>query len=567
MKNISAVLILCASLVLVGCSWDIATSPVSSPVSEVLENESSAPSEKAEKQEDLAWAQDGEVDDIKNESIQFLWTEIQTNDRRVVIEENQVQIRDGWIYTLSGEGKDIQVMIDAPDEDVTIILDGLDLSNTKSSVIEVKDADELLIQLAPGSSNRLEDGQEYAPDDTKLDSTIFSLVSLTLQWSEWADLFVWANFNDAISSKKELFLDEIDLRIESVDDGVVADDYISIVESVVKLTTTWDAIKTTKQDDEKDGDIFIQMSDLVIDSAGDGIVATRALTIDAGDYMITTSANNNKDTPSTKWLKAQNLLTIVQGNLTIDSLDDALHSQWDLVIDNWVITLSTNDDAIHAENLLTINNGTIQIQKSYEAIEALAITINGGEITMTSDDDGLNISGEATWEARGSILAWGQLTINGWNILLDASGDGLDSNGNMTINGWTIIVEWPVQDNNGAIDVNGSLSMNNGVLLAVGSAWMAEYPDPITSEQASLAIYFTSALAADTEFEIKDSKGASVVTYRPSKTYQSIIFSSGELIVWESYTLLIDQQTTESFTLEEKITIVGEKIERARGRR
>ena len=54
------------------------------------------------------------------------------------------------------------------------------------------------------------------------------------------------------------------------------------------------------------------------------------------------------------------------------------------------MTLSSNDDGIHADNTLVISDGTIDIAKCYEGLEAAAISIDGGAISITASDDGIN---------------------------------------------------------------------------------------------------------------------------------------------------------------------------------
>lgn len=63
-----------------------------------------------------------------------------------------------------------------------------------------------------------------------------------------------------------------------------------------------------------------------------------------------------------------------------------------------------------------------------------------------------------------------QLIINGGNIVINANGDGLDSNGYFTMNGGNVVVYGPTNDGNGPLDYNGTFSMNGGNLIAIGSS-------------------------------------------------------------------------------------------------
>lgn len=45
---------------------------------------------------------------------------------------------------------------------------------------------------------------------------------------------------------------------------------------------------------------------------------------------------------------------------------------------------------------MTIDDGTIDINQSYEGIEATEITLNGGDIALTTSDDGINANSVET---------------------------------------------------------------------------------------------------------------------------------------------------------------------------
>lgn len=55
--------------------------------------------------------------------------------------------------------------------------------------------------------------------------------------------------------------------------------------------------------------------------------------------------------------------------------------------------IHASDDGIHADSEVMITGGTIEIAQSYEGIEGLDIDISGGDITIVSSDDGLNAAG------------------------------------------------------------------------------------------------------------------------------------------------------------------------------
>jgi len=130
---------------------------------------------------------------------------------------------------------------------------------------------------------------------------------------------------------------------------------------------------------------------------------------------------------------------------------------------------------------------------------------------------------------RGGMMEGGdsKLAINGGYIAVDALGDGIDINGTVTMTGGTVLVNGPTANNNGALDHAG-FKITGGFLVAAGSAGMAQAPDT-TSTQYALAHTFAATQAAGTLVHIETTDGQEVLTFAPTKTFQSIVISSPEL--------------------------------------
>ena len=118
-----------------------------------------------------------------------------------------------------------------------------------------------------------------------------------------------------------------------------------------------------------------------------------------------------------------------------------------------------------------------------------------------------------------------QLTINGGTLVVNADGDGLDSNGYATITGGTITVNGPTTNGNGALDVNGTFTISGGTLLAAGSSGMAVAPDA-SSTQGWVAATLTSAEPAGTVVHIVSADGTEVASFTATKAFSSVVYSS-----------------------------------------
>lgn len=176
-----------------------------------------------------------------------------------------------------------------------------------------------------------------------------------------------------------------------------------------------------------------------------------------------------------------------------------------MTINDGTLNLSSGDDGIHADTELIINKGTIAVLHSYEGLEGATVTINNGDISVLSTDDGVNAAGgnSETETENGQFgadtfsepNAGGDsskyIEINGGTIYVDAAGDGLDSNGDIRMTAGTVVVNGPTDDGNGALDYDGTFTMDGGTFVASGSSGMAMSSSD-GSSQAALSLYFTT---------------------------------------------------------------------------
>ena len=202
----------------------------------------------------------------------------------------------------------------------------------------------------------------------------------------------------------------------------------------------------------------------------------------------------------------------------------------------------------------------MQISKSYEGVEALEITIAGGEIEITASDDGLNAAGGADGSGFGRPGAGmfsegeGEVTITGGVLTVNASGDGLDSNGNLTINGGTVLVYGPTSGGNGVLDYGGSFLLNGGSLLCVGTSDMAQTPTS-TSGQYSLAATVTAAQAGSV-VEVVVNKETVLSTTVP-KSFNYIVASTADFTADAEVGVLVNGEEVCTGTLTEVVTCFG----------
>ena len=253
-----------------------------------------------------------------------------------------------------------------------------------------------------------------------------------------------------------------------------------------------------------------------------------------------TATTEEEDTVSTKGIKATSMLIINGGKYNINSADDAIHCNNNVLVNAGTLKIATGDDALHADIELTINGGEIDITESYEGLEGQTITVNNGNIQLVASDDGVNASdGTGTEDGFGDMMngsGTGELIINGGTLYVNASGDGLDANGNITVNGGTTVVDGPTNGGNGALDYDQSCNVNGGTLVVSGSAQMAQTAST-SSTINTINMTFSAPQEEGQIVAILDESGSAVVAFKAGKTAQVISISSPSLETGKTYTL------------------------------
>lgn len=502
----------------------------------------------------------------------------------VTVDNNIVAISNGGTYSISGTSANGQIIVDsASEENVYLVLNNVDLTCTNSAPIYIKSAKNTIIVLPDNSENTITDGTTYTLEDSSTDepsAAIFSKDDLTIKGN--GSLTVNANYNDGIVSKDDLKITGGNISVTSVDDGLIGKDSITIKGGSIEVNASGDGLKATNTEDTAKGYVLIEGGALNIISTNDGIQAETNVNITEGTINITsgggsvnssskndnmqnpwgqwgkssnsnTTTSSSSDTSSAKAIKAVSNIIIDGGTITIDSSDDSLHSNDNLTINGGIFEISSGDDGIHSDTNLDINGGDINISKSYEGIESTNITINDGTIHLIASDDGLNAAGgndSSSTSGRPGQNSFssstGSININGGYLYVDASGDGIDANGSIEMNDGTVIVNGPENSGNGALDYDSTCNINGGLFIAAGSSGMAQSLST-TSKQNSVNV-FLSSQSANTLISIKNEDSEDIVTFAPSKTYQSVIISSPDLESNTTYTVYSGGTSTGSET-------------------
>ncbi len=558
---------------------------------------------------DTGWSSDSST------KITFFSDTIDGYGEGIVINKNIVTITSAGTYIISGTINNGRIIVDTKeDQPVRLVLNGADITCMESAPIYISSAEKAVLILPEGTNNNITDGKNYVVgnDETdEPDSAIFSKSDLTINGT--GSLTINANYKNAITSKDELKIMSGNITLNSAGDGIKGRDFVAIRDGIVNINAKEDGIKSNNDEDAEKGFVLIEGGSVNIIALEDGIQAETDISIKTAAINITsgggysngetkadqqsgrggfgrgfgfdpsasslegssgrsasqdsTSEDSTDDeTISKKGLKAADSITIESGKLEIDSADDSIHSNNIICLNGGTVSLNSGDDGLHADTAIYINNGDISVLKSYEGMESANITINNGNVLVCSSDDGINVSGGTNSNS---------LQINGGNVSVDAQGDGLDANGSIYITNGTVVVNGPTENNNGALDYDGTFKMTGGFLVAAGSSGMAQAPDE-SSTQNSAMIFFSQVMPAGIPVRITSDDGKELLTFKPSKDYQTIVVNSPELKKGTTYTIYYGGSSSgneknglseggsfsggtkyESFTVTDLLTTVG----------
>lgn len=401
------------------------------------------------------------------------------------------------------------------------------------------------------------------------------------------------------------------VTVTSGKDGITSDEteneekgFVTIEDGEIIITSAGDGVSAETTLTVTGGVISI--------ISGGGSANAQQKTDNMRDWWDFDNSASDDNSASCKGLKAGKALVISGGSITIDAQDDALHTDGDMTISGGECILSTGDDGAHAELSLTVLDGKITVLTSYEGLEANQITLAGGELDITASDDGINANGGSDGFSGGFGGGFGGrrsnmnsqsgdmtppdnsnmqtppdgnapsgnpptmpgqdaadstttddttdkqpvLLITGGKITVNADGDGLDSNGDLRVEGGDITVNGPSNGGNGALDIgteNGGVGfISGGTLIALGTSSMTENFGS-TSTQCAFLVTMNSFGAGET-ITITDSQGNVLYTGVTVKSANSVVFSSADLVVGETYTVTIGSI---SATVTQSSTVVG----------
>ncbi len=436
-----------------------------------------------------------------------------------------VRIGSQGTYILSGSTSSGSLVIDASKAIIRIVLDNVSITNTDGPAIWIKNASKVIFTLPDGTNSVLTDGDAYEIKEvtTLIDGTIFAKSDLAFNGT--GTLTVNGNNAHGIVGKDGLTIVNSNINVTSTGAGICGKDYIKSINANLNINAGTDGLRSDNMTQMNKGYITIQGGTYNITSENDAIQAYSLAKIESGSFNIKTTSTD--PLASSKGVKATLAVDISGGSFVIDSVDDSVHSDGNVVISGGELSISSNDDGIHANKELAISGGKVVINKSYEGLEASVVKLYGGHIEITSSDDGINSAG-GNDQSGGSDSFDGTsgIDVAAGYIVIHSGADGIDVLGPFNMTGGVLIIDGPSKEKSGALDFGSSSSITGGIIVALGFS-----KEPETFERASQGIALVEnngAYAAGDVISVCDTNGSVIFAFTSTRTFNGMLISAPE---------------------------------------
>ena len=290
----------------------------------------------------------------------------------VEIDGKNIKITEGGDFTVSGTLDGGNITVDTESR-VKIRLDGASITTSGSPCIYVENADKAYITQTDKTENYLtvnssENGAVYSKDNLEIKGN--------------GTLYVNSDTGHGIKASDNLTIEDGTVDITAKNDAIHVNDTFKM---------TGGTLKTVSEGDGIDSESIVKIDGGTVD------IKTTAVPVQTGADSAQNGRTDSSDADfetSSKGIKADWLMSISGGDITVNSADHAIHCADEIDINGGNLSLNSEyGKGISAHGNLTVDgeNTVIDIEKSTEGLESKNIlTVNNGDIKIVSSDDGIN---------------------------------------------------------------------------------------------------------------------------------------------------------------------------------
>lgn len=418
-----------------------------------------------------------------------------------------------------------------------LVLNGLDITSKKGPAINSQCGKRVYLHLADGTTNRIADIATYNDD-------AYTLPGVYSEDRKGA-LFTEGHI---ILSGHGVLVAEGKYKHAIVTDGYY---YQRPGSTVVVTAAAKNALHVKGDDEDGIGAWFVggRFEAKVASVAGKGVKSDLDIRIDGGKFDITTSGNaeyvsSEADTSSASALKADGSVIVNGGELNFLSTGSGgkgINADGGLTFNGGMTNIKTtgtqykynnnntsSPKGIRVDGAIVINDGVINIEvtgqsEGSEGMESKStITFNGGETKVESYDDGINAKSDITIRG-GKIYTYG------------SKNDGMDSNGSIMMEGGLVIGVGSTSPETGVdVDNSNMWKINGGTMIGFGGSMMAS---PSSASSQCMLIYNGLSTTAGQVVTLLDSSDNVIVSfeYPLTRTGATLLLSCPEIVKNSSY--------------------------------
>lgn len=314
--------------------------------------------------------------------------------KEIALGNEDVTITKGGAYILSGTLADGQILVDADEDEVQIVLNGADITNSDGPALYVKKAGKVYITLVGGTVNTLSDGASYQVegDENEPDACVFSKADLTINGS--GNLTVNGNYDGGIVTKDDLVVAGGTIRVTALEDGVKGKDSVAVCGGSLTVEAGDDGVSASNDEDADKGWLSMDGGSLTVSVGGDGVHAEGALVINGGVIHILKSEEG---------LEGRSI-TLNGGDVVLTAADDGVNAAGGVG--------SVDSDSMQASpvNYIHVAGGSLWVNAGGDGIDANgALLVEGGSVfvSQSGQADGALDTGSGAVITGGIVVAAG----------------------------------------------------------------------------------------------------------------------------------------------------------------
>lgn len=386
------------------------------------------------------------VDTFGNEGKVSSYTDYTNVDVSKLAVNKQYKIEKGGIYRIYGKSTNGQIFVQAKDQNVILLLDGVDLTYAGSApAIYAEDCASVTIIVAENSQNLIAD------TDVNGENAAIRVRSCNLKIGGKGKLTVQGNAKNAIACTKEIEINGGLFNLTSVKHGIYGKLGVTINGGKFVINAARSGIKS--------GDDEI------------GNEAIGKIVINSGSLRIKCYTNG---------LNATGSVSMTNGRLVVESMDKAVVATSDINVSGGMMILSTASDAIKSDTAINVSGSS-----------NIKITSNGNgfECTNTDNNGKINVSTTGVIYIKTSPVyeksATGEYKLDGDKyVLIEGNESVYDRYKLVECKGFETDGELKISK--GSIGINSFEDCINGsnVTVSGGKLYLASQRDAIDGEQS-----------------------------------------------------------------------------------